>query len=108
MNRTSVLLLLFAIIVFTFSFLLIFYGNSRKNVENLDTLEGLQTIYDSVKAASDAEKAFVNALQDAAANPGLTTAISKLPDGGADITKKLNTALSTINAALDAASQYKQ
>ena len=88
MNRTSVLLLLFAIIVLSFSFLLFFYGNSRKNIENLNTLEGLQTVYDSVKSAADAETAFINALQDAAANPGLTAAISKLPDGGVDIKKK--------------------
>jgi hypothetical protein len=107
MNRTSVLLLLFSIIVFSFSFLLIFYGKSRKNIENLNTLEGLDTIYKTVKAAADAETTFINTLQDAAANPGLTTAISKLPDGGADINKKMTAALTSINAALDAASQYK-
>ena len=107
MNRTSVLLLLFAIIVLSFSFLLIFYGKTRRNIENLDTLEGLQ-VYDSIKAAADAENNFIKTLKDAVANPGLTAAISKLPDGGADIRNKMTAASDSIKTALDIASQYKQ
>lgn len=97
MNRTSTIILLSTILLFSCTFLL-FYGKKTN-------LEGL-TLYDSVKAASDSEIALINSLKEAAENPAVLNAIAQLPDGGADLKLKMDAALTSINNALIGATYY--
>ena len=103
MNRRSVILLLFFIVVFSCSFLLI-YGKSK---ESLQTLEGLQSVYDSVEAANNAETNFIAALNSGANNPAVRDAIASLPDHGTDILNKMALASSSIQTALQEANRYR-
>uniref|UniRef100_A0A6C0DTZ2 Uncharacterized protein n=1 Tax=viral metagenome TaxID=1070528 RepID=A0A6C0DTZ2_9ZZZZ len=105
MKQFNLIILLFLILILYFSFLLFFFGNNVFHQKSAN-LENLETLYSSVKAASDAEATLITAIQTAANNPNILAAIAQLPDGGADIRNKMNTALSTINDALLGATYY--
>ena len=102
MSRNSSIILLSIILIFSCSFLLFFYN---KKEEPSQYLEGL-TLFDSVKAAADAEASLISALKNAAQNPTILAAISKLPDGGAELRAKMDAASQSINAALVGATYY--
>lgn len=99
------------ILIFLLSILLllsIYLLYSRYRYSDRVEVEGLTSIYDSVKNATDSQAMLINTLQDAIVNnPDISKAVKNLPDGGAGIIAKTKAAVTASNDALLAAQNYK-
>lgn len=95
-------------ILYLLTFIIVFVVYLFYSYLNTSEIEGLTSIYDSVKSATDSQTALINALQDTIKNdPNVSAAIKNLPDGGASIMTKIKAATTASNDALNAAQGYK-
>ena len=94
------LLILLVILIVFFAIYRVYNANSE--------IEGLTSIYDSVKNATDSQNALIQNLGNILSNnPKMYEAIKKLPDGGAGILAKTKAAMAASSNALVAAQNYK-